>query len=174
MAGTMARKIILVRHAKSDWDSDAPDDFSRPLNTRGREDARRTGAWLVERGYVPALILSSTSARTRETVARLGAGAGVVFEPRTRFLDSLYHGSSESIAAALADNECNELTMVVAHNPSLEDFLYRLFKQHEWMGKFSKAFPTCGVYVVETIGKQRLSEQLRGKLIAHMRPKLLR
>ncbi|MGB1883017.1 MAG: SixA phosphatase family protein [Gammaproteobacteria bacterium] len=170
----MARKIILVRHAKSDWDGDAPDDFSRPLNTRGREDAYRTGAWLVERDYVPALILSSTSVRTRETVARLGAGAGVGFEPRTRFLDRLYHGSSESIAAALADNECGRLTMVVAHNPGLEDFLHCLSGRHEWMGKFSKAFPTCGVYVVETMGKRRLSGQLRGKLIAHMRPKLLR
>ena len=45
----MAHDLILLRHAKSDWDS-SHDDFDRPLNTRGQHDAPRIGQWLREHG----------------------------------------------------------------------------------------------------------------------------
>ena len=35
----MMKKLILMRHAKSAWNTDAPSDHARPLNERGRKSA---------------------------------------------------------------------------------------------------------------------------------------
>ena len=46
MTGT--RRLILLRHAKSDW-PDVP-DRDRPLAKRGRRDAPKIGRWLRDHG----------------------------------------------------------------------------------------------------------------------------
>jgi len=113
-------RLILMRHAKSDWDTDAPTDHARPLNNRGRREAPRVARRLVEIQWEPELILSSDSQRTRET-------CGLVNEeldssPELIFLDSLYHGGPREITTAIleADHSCNPI-MVVGHNPGWEE-----------------------------------------------------
>ena len=64
-------RLLLLRHAKSDWSGGEASDHARPLAPRGREAARRMGAYIAQQGYCPALILSSDSRRTRETVELL-------------------------------------------------------------------------------------------------------
>lgn len=61
------RTLAVVRHAKSDWTHDLPDD-ERPLNPRGRRDAPVLGDWLAEHltGGVD-LVVCSTATRARET-----------------------------------------------------------------------------------------------------------
>ena len=51
LAMTATRRLILLRHAKSDW-PDVP-DRDRPLAKRGRRDAPNIGRWLRDHG-VPA------------------------------------------------------------------------------------------------------------------------
>src|SRR5215217_7847439 len=48
------RILVLVRHAKSSWDSDV-DDHDRPLSGRGRRDAVAIGQELTRRG-IPDLV----------------------------------------------------------------------------------------------------------------------
>jgi phosphohistidine phosphatase len=62
-AGT--RRLILLRHAKSDW-PDVP-DRDRPLAKRGRRDAPKIGRWLREHGYLPDTVICSDARRTRQT-----------------------------------------------------------------------------------------------------------
>ena len=45
--------VIIMRHAKSDWDGSARADYMRPLSLRGERDARRMGAWLAEQPFAP-------------------------------------------------------------------------------------------------------------------------
>jgi phosphohistidine phosphatase len=63
----MTRTLILIRHAKSDWEHPALDDHDRPLNARGQRSAPRIGAWLAAQGLAPDAVLCSTARRTRET-----------------------------------------------------------------------------------------------------------
>ena len=63
----MTLRLILMRHAKSSWDSPGLDDHERPLNGRGCRSAKAIGAWLNDHGYLPDLVLSSDAERTRET-----------------------------------------------------------------------------------------------------------
>ena len=51
MADGPARKLVLLRHAKSAW-PDVP-DYERPLARRGQRDAPLMGRWLRSAGHVP-------------------------------------------------------------------------------------------------------------------------
>ena len=68
------KRLILVRHAKSDW-SLGMADHDRPLNVRGRASAAAIGRWLREKNLRPDQVLCSTATRTRETLDLLDLDA---------------------------------------------------------------------------------------------------
>src|SRR5260370_7413333 len=84
MAGETTRRLMLLRHAKSDW-PDVP-DRERPLAKRGRRDAPVIGRWLRDHGYLPDVVVCSVARRTRQTwdlvAPELGGSPSVTFEPR--------------------------------------------------------------------------------------------
>ena len=57
-------RLILMRHAKSDWSHLDLSDHDRPLNNRGKASAAALGDWLRVKSYLPDQVLSSTAART--------------------------------------------------------------------------------------------------------------
>ena len=61
-------RLILLRHAKSDWSRPGVADHERPLNARGREAASKIGTYMVRHALVPDLIVASTATRVRETL----------------------------------------------------------------------------------------------------------
>lgn len=71
----MARQLLLMRHAKSDWDADSESDHERPLNERGVRSARLMGRFLAAHDLEPDHVISSTAVRAR-TTAELAADAG--------------------------------------------------------------------------------------------------
>jgi phosphohistidine phosphatase SixA len=117
----MKRRLILMRHAKSAWDTDAPSDHARPLNKRGRRDAPRIGRRLAELGWVPELALSSDAVRTRETWQRMSeplAGA------RIQFLPKLYGAGVATARAEIARVADDVVSMLLlGHNPGWEELL---------------------------------------------------
>ena len=65
-------RLILMRHAKSDWSYAGLDDHARPLNKRGRTSAAALGNWLRHNEYIPDHVLCSSAERTGETLLGLG------------------------------------------------------------------------------------------------------
>lgn len=166
-------RLILMRHAKSDWYSGAADDFSRPLSERGVHDARAMGRWLAASDYLPEQVLCSPARRTRDTLELVAAGAATDLAARTTWVEALYHSSAETIAEALAEHARAGAVMVLGHNPGLEDFLCWLVPQGGLPAGFSKLFPTGSVYVLNSdAAPDRLSGGC-AVVAAHQRPKLL-
>ena len=62
----MAHTLVVIRHAKSDWDVDAA-DRDRPLAKRGRRQAPPTGRWLAAQDLALDLAVVSPAARARQT-----------------------------------------------------------------------------------------------------------
>lgn len=120
----MLRRIVVVRHAKSDWAAGAETDHARPLNDRGRREAPETAKQIARKGWAPSVVLSSDAARTRETWACM---ARELPPPeRLEFFASLYHAGREAACDALrvADEQATSgVVMLVGHNPGWEDLV---------------------------------------------------
>jgi phosphohistidine phosphatase len=65
--GAPRRRLLLIRHAKSDWAEPELADHSRPLADRGRREAPQLGKALVRAGWLPDVACSSTARRAIET-----------------------------------------------------------------------------------------------------------
>ena len=129
-------ELLLLRHAKSSWNSPANSDHERPLNPRGRAAAPRMGELCRELDLVPDLVLSSDSARTRETFDLFAQSAG--FAGEVRFLPELYHASASVLLESLADAGPARRPLLLAHNPGMEDLFERLSGEYE-------RFPTAAL-----------------------------
>ena len=63
----MAKKLILIRHAKSDWENPNIRDFDRPLNGRGNVNAPEMAQRMISQKIYPELIVSSPALRALTT-----------------------------------------------------------------------------------------------------------
>ncbi|MEX2643611.1 MAG: histidine phosphatase family protein [Acetobacterales bacterium] len=119
------KTLYLLRHAKSDWGGPGLEDHERPLNARGREAARRMGRHIAGLQPQPALVLCSSSVRTRETWALLGAA--LPDQPAIGFESGLYLASPRDILACINRIEDEpEAALVIGHNPGMEDLAQAL------------------------------------------------
>ncbi|MFV2074362.1 MAG: histidine phosphatase family protein, partial [Thermoanaerobaculales bacterium] len=62
------KTLLVMRHAKSDWNAGFSDDHERPLAPRGVKAARRMGRFLTDVEVSPQLVITSTAVRARTTV----------------------------------------------------------------------------------------------------------
>ncbi len=116
-------RLIVLRHAKSDWDAGARTDHERPLNHRGQVEAPLTAQHLVERGFVPQFISSSDARRTTETLELMTVFAAVprVFDRR------LYLAELPMVRELAGEVPPNTSTwMIVGHNPGWEELVREL------------------------------------------------
>ncbi len=128
----MLRRLVLMRHARAAGLL-APDgsglakggDHARPLTPDGREDAVDMGVALAVRGWGPDLVLSSDSARTKQTWACLSVGLGEDLPVRVE--RALYNADAETLLDELGVVEDEVRTvLVLAHNPGLQELAYGL------------------------------------------------
>ncbi len=115
------KRVIIMRHAKSSWKDSSLSDHDRPLNKRGKRDAPRIAKALYELGWIPDLVLSSTSERTRETWHGM-EGHISDDEIPVKWLSSFYHGGTSEVLAELAKlDDSVETVLCLGHNPGWED-----------------------------------------------------
>lgn len=132
------KELILIRHAKSSWKDSSLDDFDRPLNKRGKENAPFMAKRLKEKGLNPDLIISSPSLRTKLTLEyflkEFNYKKDVVFE------NSIYEAPYENLLNVIKNvpNSVNQL-FFIGHNPGLNDLSDFL------LGEFYENIPTSGV-----------------------------
>lgn len=138
----MTLRLILMRHAKSDWDDPALSDHARPLNKRGRKSAKAIGDWLRDKGYLPDLVLSSDATRTMETCE------GLALDTETRFLRDLYHASAIAMMEALRKGGSANTLLMVGHNPGIAEFAASLAAHAPDDPDFDR-YPTCATAVFD-------------------------
>jgi phosphohistidine phosphatase len=112
--------LSILRHAKAERPEGYPNDFSRPLTTRGHKDAARMGAFLA--GMEPAVdcILSSPAARAAQTAEHIAAELS--YTKTVGWEASIYLASDDTLLELLrrAPEEA-EHVVLIGHNPGLEE-----------------------------------------------------
>ena len=61
------RRLMLLRHAKTETDAPSGRDQDRRLDDRGRRDAAEMGDWIASHPPVPEMVLVSQAVRARQT-----------------------------------------------------------------------------------------------------------
>ena len=62
-----AKILLIIRHAKSNWDIETLNDFERPLNERGKKDAPVMAQKLKERNILIDAFVASPAKRAKKT-----------------------------------------------------------------------------------------------------------
>jgi phosphohistidine phosphatase len=127
-------RLVLVRHAKSDWGDPNLDDHDRPLNDRGLRDAPAMARRLAASGFVADTILSSTALRARTTAGFFGEALGVAVQE-----DPDLYGAPASMLLLAAVESGAPSVVVVAHDPGMTVLAGNL------SGQEIGHMPTCAV-----------------------------
>ncbi|MCG6204490.1 histidine phosphatase family protein [Rhodopseudomonas sp. HC1] len=171
------RRLILLRHAKTETDAPTGKDHDRRLEERGRADAAAMAEWLAEQQLVPDQVLVSTATRTRQTwdiLSELFPGA----EPQVEHLPELYSASAAQLLAAVHEVSAgiNRL-MLVGHNPGLQELALGLTcgTNEGDRRMLSGNMPTSAIAVIDfPIADWADARFGTGKLQHFVSPKILR
>jgi len=117
-------QLLLLRHAKSSWDTAAVPDRDRPLNARGRRTAIAMRRAMRDLGLAPDLILVSSARRTLETMSALEPWDDT---PLVEPMDDLYLANDEQLLDALRGvSETVRSVLLIGHNPGMHELAVRL------------------------------------------------
>jgi len=137
------KQLYLLRHAKSDWNTDAASDFQRPLNKRGVRNAREMGQWMNNEGIKPEYILSSPALRAWQTSTLVCAELDID-ERSISFVSDLYPGDTDTLLSSLKNvPDKVESVLLIGHNPGLEEFLEFLLDDAAPIYDDGKILPTA-------------------------------
>lgn len=171
------KRLLLLRHAKTEPGGAGIDDHERALMARGREDAPKLGRYIRDKDYAPELIFSSTSRRTIQTVELVTdvlPGAAHV-----DYLGALYLAEPEVILSVirLAPDKIKTV-MVVGHNPGMEQLATALArepvkrKEKDRFDLIEEKFPTAALAVLDfDVTRWRDIEPGEGALKDFVRPR---
>lgn len=170
----MSRELLILRHAKSDWDTPTDRDFDRVLSKRGRRDAPLVGEWLANAGLIPEAVVCSPAVRARQTLdavlERLDmADFTVTFDKR------IYEASLPSLLKVLADCPLSaRRTLLVGHNPGVDDLVAHFAAEPPPLTSRGKLMTTAAVARFELPDDWSHLPQGCGALLRLMRPNELR
>ncbi len=122
----MTKELLIFRHAKSSWGSDASDDFSRPLSPRGVKAAQLMGHTLREMDCLPGCVHLSSAMRTRQTCELFLGAAQQVTTPQFADRDLYLAGLRTLLAKIHTFDPAHQRVMLIGHNPGLEMLLLHL------------------------------------------------
>jgi phosphohistidine phosphatase len=169
------KRLYLLRHAKAVPAEPALEDHDRELTVRGMHDAGAIARYMRKNGFMPDLILSSSSARTRQTTELVLREIGV----RADYRESLYLAETGRILALLqAVPQGTAGVMVVGHNPGLEELANLLArepvrrKERARRDVLEEKFPTAALAVLDFDAEMwRDIKPGEGKLVDFVRPR---
>jgi phosphohistidine phosphatase len=135
-----ARRLYLLRHAKSSWKHADLADHDRPLAGRGRRAAEAIAGHIREETVAPELVLCSTARRAQETCERIGPALGAA---PVRYESELYGASASALlerVRSLPDDVAS--VMLIGHNPAIEELALALARASPRRRDLEVKFPT--------------------------------
>lgn len=158
------KTLLILRHAKSSWDSPELSDFERPLNQRGLEAAPLMGDVIRKNNLEPQIILSSPAERARQTAVLVKKAAQL--ETEINYVEDIYEASPLKLLRVISQvNDENETVLLVGHNPGLEATIKMLTEEFYTM-------PTAALAKIDlNIESWREITANSGKVSLFIRPK---
>jgi phosphohistidine phosphatase len=179
------RRLMLLRHAKTENEAPSGRDQDRRLDDRGRKDAAEIGGWIVRHPPVPDAVLVSPAVRAHQTWEIASAAMkelspkDLAPQPHVELVPELYGADPsqllQTIHAASATDP--QRLMVVGHNPGMHELALALAGIGDTAARRALAenLPTSGLAIFDfEIDDWADVAFRRGRLVLFVSPKLLK
>ena len=174
------RRLMLLRHAKTENDAPSGRDRDRRLDDRGRLDAAEIGGWISQHPPFPGLVLVSPAVRAHQTwQIAWEAMKGLVPPPQVELLPELYGADPTQLLHAIRSVSAADpkRLLLVGHNPGMHELALALAGSGDAAGRKALAdnLPTSGLAVFDFAVDDWADVAFRhGKLVLFVSPKMLK
>ena len=178
------RRLMLLRHAKTEHDAPSGHDQDRRLDERGRLDAAAIGTWIARHPPLPDTVLVSTAVRAKQTweIARDAIKDAVreqLQQPQVELLDELYGAEPAQLLRIIRMAAATDPArlMLIGHNPGMHELALMLAGSGDAAAKKSLEdnLPTAGLAILDFATEDWNEVAFRrGKLVRFTNPKLLK
>lgn len=146
------KRLILMRHAKTEPWTEGIDDHGRALTAIGHEAAAAVAGALKAEDWAPDKAIVSTARRTRETwrhLADVFGGCAMMLE------EELYLAGERGILDIISSHEDAGTLLVLGHNPGLHDLALHILREagstdHQAAIRVAAKLPTGAVVMFES------------------------
>jgi phosphohistidine phosphatase len=174
------RRLMLLRHARTENDAPSGRDQDRRLDDRGRADAAEIGGWMARHPPYPDAVLVSPAVRSHQTWELVWqAIKSTAPPPKVELVPELYGADPSAllqiIHAAAADDP--QRLLLVGHNPGLHELAFGLTGSGNAAARAVLAdnLPTSGLAAIDfDIEDWDDVSFRRGRLELFVSPKLLK
>ncbi|MDP4263532.1 MAG: histidine phosphatase family protein [Bacteroidota bacterium] len=142
-SGVGGKILLLIRHAKSDWNGASLSDFDRPLNERGKRDAPVMAHRLLDKKINIDAFITSPAKRAKKT-ATIFANEFKRDKDEVILRQELYEAPAEIFYKVISaiDDQFNSVA-IFSHNPGITDFANSLTNVR------IDNIPTCGIFALK-------------------------
>jgi phosphohistidine phosphatase len=174
------RRLMLLRHAKTENDAPSGRDRGRRLDQRGRNDAAEIGGWIARHPPFPDHVLVSPAARAHQTwEIAWAAMKDSAPQPEVELLPELYGAYPSQLLQTIrmASATDPQRLMVVGHNPGMHELALALAGSGDAAGLRALAhnLPTSGLAIFDfAVDDWAEVAFRRGRLVLFVSPKLLK
>jgi phosphohistidine phosphatase len=174
------RRLMLLRHAKTETDAPSGRDRDRRLDDRGRIDAAEIGDWIGRHPPFPDSVLVSPAIRALQTwEIAWNAMKGLVPKPQVELVPELYGAEPSQMLQAIraASTTDPQRLMLVGHNPGMHELALALASSGDPAKRRALAdnLPTSGLAVFDFAVDDWANVAFRhGQLVLFVSPKSLK
>jgi phosphohistidine phosphatase len=174
------RRLMLLRHAKTEHEAPSGRDQDRRLDERGRRDATEIGNWIGGHPPFADMVMVSPAVRAHQTwEIAWEAMKDHAQSPKVELVPELYGADPaqllEIIRSAVADDPRH--LMLVGHNPGMHELALALTGGGDNAGRkaLSDNLPTSGLAMFDfAIDDWSDVAFRRGRLVLFVSPKLIK
>ena len=135
------KKLILIRHAKSDWSFDLP-DLERPISKRGKNDIKLMSSILNKLDVNLDHIYISKAKRTIQTFEFFKKNK-LFLENNFSIEDDLYDFHGDKVLNFIKDvDDSYSSILIFTHNNTCNNLVVKFTNQYLHV-------PTCGILIFE-------------------------
>src|SRR6266436_1270315 len=174
------RRLMLLRHAKTESDAPSGRDRDRRLDHRGQKDAAELGGWIGRHPPFPDLVMVSPAVRAKQTWELVWqVMKDRAPPPQVEFLPELYGADPTQLLQSIRTASITDpkQLMLVGHNPGMHELALALAGSGDAAGRKALAdnLPTSGLAVFDFAADDWTDVAFRrGRLALFVTPRLLK
>ena len=143
------RRLMLLRHAKTERAGPGARDRDRKLTKRGRTDAETIGTYMARHGLAPDLALVSPATRAQETWELVAAAFAK--SPQSSNEEDIYNAGAHKLLALIGEAGRERSLLLVGHNPGFHDLAVALIASGDVAARerVNEKLPTAGLVIID-------------------------